>query len=180
MLDGKQPRVPARTLLHALVVCVAGLVVSALMAAQQARDNAALTRQRFDTAADHLADQLTERMQRYVYGVRSARGAILAMGPNTRRDAFRDYVQSRDFAHEYPGARGFGFIRRVASTSVDAFLETARADDAPEFSIHSLTPHADDHYVIQYVEPSEKNQGALGLDIASNPESRDAAREALS
>ncbi|MBF2952511.1 hybrid sensor histidine kinase/response regulator, partial [Pseudomonas aeruginosa] len=49
----------------------------------------------------------------------------------------------------------------------------------PEFRIQQLTPHDGERYVIQYIEPVARNGQALGLDIASEANRREAARAAL-
>ncbi|MCT7656748.1 CHASE domain-containing protein [Oceanimonas sp. NS1] len=74
---------------------------------------------------------------------------------------------------------GFGFIRRVPRENAATFTESARADGWPGFRIKELTPHQYEHYVIQYVEPVDRNDEAVGLDIGSELNRRTAADDAI-
>src|SRR5690606_34681489 len=85
------------------------------------------------------------------------------------------YGQARNVDQEYPGARGFGYIRRVPREREAAFLSSARADGKPDFRIQQLMPHDGERFVIQYVEPAERNAQAIGLDSASESNRRRAA-----
>ncbi len=78
---------------------------------------------------------------------------------------FERYARSRDFDREFPGARGFGFIRRVPVQAEDAFLQAARAETSG-FAIRQLAAHDGERFVIRYVEPLARNREAIGLDVA--------------
>jgi len=134
--------------------------------------------------AEHLADlseQLIQsRFKQFEYGLRGARGAIITSGVDTiTRTQFETYMNSRDIALEFPGALGFGFIRRVPVDQEAHFLTQAREDGAPDFSIKTLTPHNGDRFVIQYIYPAQTNSQAVGLDIASESNRRNAALKAV-
>ncbi|WP_445425908.1 CHASE domain-containing protein [Alishewanella sp. HL-SH06] len=114
------------------------------------------------------AQDILTRFQLYQYGLRGARGALITIDEEKiSRDLFLRYSQTRDVDSEFPGARGFGFIRRVPRQQEAAFLAAAQADGWPSFSIKELTPHIGERYVIQYIEPVDRNLAAIGLDIAS-------------
>jgi PAS domain S-box-containing protein len=86
---------------------------------------------------------------------------------------------SRNMDIEFPGARGFGFIRRVARANEAEFLKKARADDMPDFAIKEFAPHNGERYIIQYLEPAGRNRPAIGLDLASAEPRRNAAQQAM-
>lgn len=131
-------------------------------------------------ATERAADSVIKRIELYQYGLRGARGAVLAGGEDgITRDGFLRYSKTRDVAQEFPGARGFGFIRRVPVRQQDNFLALARADGMPSFQIRQLEPHDGERFVIQYIEPVENNRQALGLDIASEHNRRSAAIAAM-
>ena len=66
-----------------------------------------------DRSATAVAQEVQSRFGRYEYGLRGARGAVIAGGGAAiRRETFAAYSQSRELSREFPGARGFGFIRR--------------------------------------------------------------------
>ena len=131
-------------------------------------------------ASDKLKQEVASRIELYQYGLRGARGVVLTAGENRiTRDIFSQYSKTRDVDIEFPGARGFGFIRRVPKSSVERFTLLARQDGWPDFSIRMLNPNFNEHYVIQYIEPVERNRQAVGLDIASEKNRREAAASSL-
>ncbi|HET8934315.1 MAG TPA: CHASE domain-containing protein [Polyangiales bacterium] len=152
-----------------------GLLVTAALAVLRASANLRFARTEFSAAAERVAAALSERVRLYEYGLRGTRGAIVAAGSTLSHRSFETYARSRDIQREFPGARGFGFIRRVPQADVDGFLQRARLDDAPEFSLRVLSAREGERYIIQYIEPADGNLQAFGLDIASEPLRRAAA-----
>lgn len=136
-----------------------------------------------DAAQDALADVLTKTdtlLQRYTYGLISARGALTVTGiDGMSRADFARYSRSRDYAAEFPGARGIGFIRRVKPDQIEGYLESRQRAGWPEFKIHQLQSHDGERYVIELLEPLESNRQAIGLDIASEQNRRTAAQSAM-
>ena len=129
--------------------------------------------------ADKTESLIEQRFQHFQYGLRGARGAIVTAGiDNITRKQFEKYSGTRDVESEFPGALGFGFIRRIPVEQENDFLTHARADDAPDFTIRTLTPHDSDRFVIQYIYPEAKNKQAIGLDIGSEANRRAAALSA--
>jgi PAS domain S-box-containing protein len=160
----------------ALLIWLAGLVLSALLAWAVHAANQRLLSERLATLSDEVADLVASRFGLYEYGLRGARGAVVAAGgPAVTRELFAAYMATRDMAQEFPGARGFGFIRRVPRADEARFLASARAEGPAGFAIRELTPHDEDRFVIQYIYPLEPNPGATGLDVASENNRRLAA-----
>lgn len=160
----------------ALLVWLAGLGLTALLTWQVHGANQRLIAERLAGLGDEVAALVSQRFGLYEYGLRGARGAVVAAGgPAVTREAFATYMDSWDTAREFPGARGFGFIRRVPRTDEAHFLATARAEGPPSFAIRELAAHSGERFVIQYIYPLESNQGATGLDVASEAHRRDAA-----
>jgi len=153
-----------------------GALLTALAAELLHRANRAQAREALETAAVRTADLVVERFRLYQYGLRGVRGAILTSGEQgISRELFRRYSNTRDIEREFPGARGFGFIRRVPRAQEQAFIEQARADGKADFAIRQLAPHDGERFVIQYIEPLAGNLPAVGLDIASETNRREAA-----
>jgi PAS domain S-box-containing protein len=153
-----------------------GLLLAALMAGWLHHDNVAQQQVRFDEVSQQLHVEIQSRMKRYAYGLRGARGLIIGAGAeNVTRERFKQYSTSRDLELEFPGAKGFGFIRRVPASEEAEFLLHAQQDGFPDFQIRKIEPHTSDMYVIQYVEPQDTNLPAIGLDIASETHRRQAA-----
>ncbi len=177
MPDTRRRRRPRQI---AFVVLAIGLACAALGARYQQSRNRSLVQERFAAQTKRLTDQLVSRLNLYEYGLRGARGVIMASEQATDgRGVFRRYIQSRDMSREFPGARAFGFVRRVAPGDVPALVAGIRRSGMPTFDAHQLTPTAGERAVIEFIEPLERNQRALGLDILSEPRRRSAAEMAI-
>ncbi|WP_301151043.1 CHASE domain-containing hybrid sensor histidine kinase/response regulator [Metapseudomonas otitidis] len=163
-----------------LVVLGAGLLASLLVSQHQANRNQSFIHQILLNDGKLIEHELIGRLDIYTYRLRSIRGAIYMLQlPNVTRDLLARFGRVRDIEKEFPGARGFGFIRRVAPEDEAAFLRRARADGMPDFSIRQFATHAGERYVIEFVDPAQRNQAAFGLDIASETRRRLAAVTAM-
>lgn len=163
-----------------LLTFTAGMAATALVTGVLQQGNQQRIHTALVNATERAADAVTKRIELYQYGLRGARGAVLASGENgITREGFLSYSKTRDIAREFPGARGFGFIRRVPAQQQDSFLAQARADGMPDFQIRQLAPHDGERFIIQYIEPVENNRPAVGLDIASEHSRRSAAIAAM-
>ncbi|WP_187424879.1 CHASE domain-containing protein [Marinomonas sp. IMCC 4694] len=117
-----------------------------------------------------MEENVVAHMEMYQYGLMGVRGALFAVAEsNLSRDVFYRYNLTRDIDNEFPGALGFGFIRRVPADKIAPFLAKAKADGRADFRVKELSPNAGERYVIEYIEPVARNFAALGLDIASEP-----------
>ena len=164
----------------AAITFVMGLLASALGAWFLERVNAERAQEAIIAATEQAADLVLTRLNLYQYGLRGARGAVVTAGEyGITRDLFDRYHKTRDLSLEFPGARALGFIRRVQERDESAFIKYAQADGAANFSIRQFAPHPGERYVIQYVEPFEGNQAAIGLDIASEAARREAAQSSI-
>lgn len=135
--------------------------------------------QELATAAGNLTAHIKRHIELYQYGLRGARGVVVASSRDLSIEEFRRYSASRDIDSEFPGARGFGFIRRVPVESEPEFLQYTRHHGYPDFAIKQLSPHDGERFVIEYIEPVERNRQAVGLDIASERNRRTAAIDAM-
>jgi len=173
-----------RTSLSALngrvaMILALGLVATVVGCLILHNNNEQRTREALEAEAESAVQSVLTRLQLYQYGLRGTRGAMITAGVDgMTREIFHRYSQMRDVPKEFPGARGFGFIRRVPVQELDAFVRRARADGAPDFTIHQFAPHDGDLYVIQYLEPNADQSAAFGLDIASESDRAEAARAA--
>lgn len=160
---------------------IASLAFSSFVTWLVIEDRRAEFEERVSEEADKLISKIKERITLYQYGLRGMRAFVLTeeLNRGLTRAAIKNYSLTRDLAKEFPGARGFGFIRRVSTTDEAQFLQSAKLDDFPDFAIRQLQPHNNERYVIQYVEPVEPNRAAVGLDISSEYFRRSAAQKAI-
>lgn len=87
------------------------------------------------------------------------------------------YVSWLNIDDEFSGMHGIGFIANVDPANKNKYLKSVRADDAPSFNIHPETD-GKDLFIITYIEPLGRNDKALGLNIAFEPNRYEAAIKA--
>ena len=158
------------------IVLIIGLLGSVLISIALHLHNKLIVAEYTNSIAEQIEAVIHERFSSYEDGLRGARGVIIGAGNDgISRKAFEQYIESRDLQREFPGSLGFGFIKRVSIEQESEFLQQASKDDAPDFSIKTLTPHNSDRFIIQYIYPIEPNRQAQGLDIGSEINRRNAA-----
>ncbi|MEI8656836.1 CHASE domain-containing protein [Vibrio sp. Hal054] len=154
----------------------AGTLLTALIAILLHSQNQEDDKAHIELLMTQAESIIQERFALYEYGLRGARGSVVTAGPDKiTRKQFENYIGTRDITREFPGALGFGFIRRVPVKEEQRFLEMARQDGMPDFSVRSLNPHDGDRFIIQYIYPIAPNKQAIGLDIGSETNRRNAA-----
>lgn len=164
---------------YGVIVLLLGSLASALLAWQVNQDNQARLTSTLQQTLEKMSDQVHERFMQYQYGLRGMRGVVLTAGDQLSFSRIEHYMQTRDLANEFRGARGFGYIKRVLPSNEAAFLQQARADRQPGFQIRELAPSKAERFVIQYIFPLSVNTKAVGLDIATEEHRRTAAIAAM-
>ena len=158
-----------------LGVFLFGVLLTSLAMRHLTERNDQQLRSALDDVADDVRDQVLDRLRIYEYSLIGMRDVVVVAGSSLSRDLLANYGRVHDLGQEFHGARGVGFIRRVPQAEEASFLAKARADGAPDFTIHPFTSHQGDRYVVQYLEPGWRNLKAIGLDAASDPVRREAA-----
>ncbi|MGM3187057.1 CHASE domain-containing hybrid sensor histidine kinase/response regulator [Musicola paradisiaca] len=133
-------------------------------------------------SATPLFNSVIDKMNRYRYGLLEARTAVLASGgEDINPQGYYQYGATLDLANNFPGARGFGFVRRVLRAELADYLDRERHAHLPDFSVSSFGDEQDELYVVEYLEPRSfsSNATVIGLDLASNPFRKHAADEAM-
>ena len=149
-------------------ILLLGALLSLLTAWQWEARNRAHAQNEFVDRSARLTALLTERIRSYEYGLRGMRGAVLTAGEwQVDLDRVRVYASSRDIRQEFPGARGYGFIRRIEPAELPRLQARMLRERGPGATIHQLAPHEGPLAVIEYIEPEASNRAAIGLDIAS-------------
>jgi len=120
----------------AAAVLSIGLALTAAAVIWQQRQAGTEARAQQERQVERLQADIVKRLATPVYGLKGARGALAALEGRLNRAAFDAYVESRDLPHEFPGARGFGFIERVARRDLDAFVAAHQREGATEFRVH--------------------------------------------
>ncbi len=166
--------------LPAMLIAAGGAVLSVAGAHYQERDNREVLQRRIERVLGAAVSGIDTRLRDYRNVLRGVRGMLQVTGPDTAgQQELARYIANIDVAHDFPGARGFGFIRRVRRGDVASFLERQRAHHGGQFALHGFGPNEDERFVIQLIEPIDGNRAALGLDIASELNRRHAALAAM-
>lgn len=162
-----------------LAVFLAGLGFAAIGARWWQGQIYADAEPQFLHSVERISAEVSRRFRQPISGLNGARG-MYATSLNVRRGDFRAYVEARDLPRDFPGVRGFGFIKRVMRSELGAFIAAERADGAPNFEVHQLADRShDDLFIIQFIESAVKNAGAQGLDIGSEEVRRTGAQRAI-
>lgn len=159
------------------VAQVLGLVATVALVLWLKQDLDRNAQLQFDRVTERLESEVKRRFNQPLLGLKGARGMYAANDTISRRQ-FQAYVESRDLVTELPGIRGFGFIARIARERLDAFVAAERADNAPEFEVHSQG-NAADMMIVKFIEPIAGNHAVFGLDIWPEPIRREAAERAM-
>ena len=158
------------------IFCI-GILVASYLDKQQAMQNQQYIQEKLHARLELISETVTDWVTLYQYGLRGLRGSVLTTGIDEFNYAdMQAYSASRDVAKEFPGANGFGLIRYVTPEQREAFIDHARQDRPDKtFAIRQFKAHSDSLMIIQYIEPEQKNNEALGLDIGSEAMRRRAA-----
>jgi len=132
---------------------------------------------RFQRLVERVASRVSEITRRYEYGLKGGRGLFAAAGQVSASE-WQRFVASHGLATEFPGALGFGVVRRVPRAELAHFEEQVCAEGLAEFRVHT-SGNAPEVLPITYIEPLERNIGALGQDLALRPEELEAAEQAM-
>lgn len=159
-----------RPQLATIITLVAGLLLTLVAVVVVHRLNEQHIRQAVIKNAEPQFNELIERVNRYRYGLYEARTAVLSSGGREVTDqGFVGFAQSLNLSKDFPGARGFGFIRRVPHQKLADYLAEERVEGRPDFRISYIGLNQHEHYIIEYMEPAtvSSNANIVGLDIAS-------------
>lgn len=146
------------TLIQIGIIMAIGLVCAVFGYLIQNTQNRLDAEERFAAISKRVSLGIIERMHRYEYGLRGARGVAASADGQLTRAAFSRYAASRMIDREFPGARGFGIVLRVPQEEELAFVLTRRQLDTADFNIRQIQPHDGDRFVITFVEPEARNR----------------------
>ncbi len=166
-----------RTMWSPLLILLAGYFLALYLSGNQNENNNLQIKRNL---AEHLAQisaGVKDNVTLYQYGLRGLRGSMMSVSPEQfDYKAMQTYTGSRDYLTEFPGARGFGVIRYLEPSMVPSFVAAINAERPDSnIAIRQLTPHQDSLFVIFYIAPELQNKAAIGLDIGSEHDRRQAA-----
>ncbi len=135
-------------------------------------------RRLLDDHAGSLVQYTNERLLAFESLARGVRGFVEGSDEINARE-FQAYVASVQLDKTAPGLLGLGFVSRVEAGQRAALVERAGAQHGQPYVLHppgERTVYAP----ITYFEPlSDRNRGALGFDLLTNPQAQLALQAAL-
>lgn len=176
----KMTKLSNKILAQSLVVLFIGLLLTALLCWKFDRVEKKEIAKLMHDRASVLQERIQKNLFLYQYGLRGLRGGYVSVDDDfLSYTRFTRYTESRDYPSEFPGALGFGFIRRVKPEQEAGFITSMRLDHRPQFTIKQINPHLGDKFVIELIAPLDENAQAVGLDIASETNRFNAARRSM-
>ena len=167
-------------LLSATLLLLISFLLAVMTGQKVLESNIELSQSRLTDSSQQFKTLLKERLEIYERGLIGFRGAMHASGGNIyNRREFQGYVQELDMHRTFPGAHGFGFVRRVPKESEKNFISSFTQEWDTEYEINQISEHDDDKWIIERLEPLEGNEKAIGLDIASEYRRYEAIRTAI-
>lgn len=135
-----------------------------------------------DVIISQTEEKINKKMEDYVQVLKSGRGLFLSSN-DVSRDEWHEFVAALSIERNYSGMNGMGVIYKVNHNDLAKHAKKFSTTDV-KFEIHDLVggtelghSNTDQHYIITYLEPFEKNRKAIGLNLASEKNRRDAADE---
>ena len=141
----------------------------------------------FEVQTTNVYNGLRDRFDVYRETVESI-ASLYATGHKLERKRFRAFVARA--LSQYDGIQALGWNPRVLRVERSSYEQAAQDDGLTDFQFKQWTPDGDsvwtpsksdwaNEYVPAYLlEPIEKNQSALGIDVASDPTRREALQQA--
>ena len=150
---------------HSLAWIVLGLSLAASAGGWFiARQHEELTaRKRFDEEVSRIQATLSERLNIYQDVLHGGVG-LFAASYSVERSEWKAYVDSISVNQRFPGMDGLGFIACVPREKLEAFLQTTRADKAPDFQLKNPGTNAE-YFITKYLEPEKAHASLIGEDI---------------
>jgi PAS domain S-box-containing protein len=135
----------------------------------------------FEREANSAASATVSRLQEPLHALQATRGVLLA-SKSVTRDEFRRATQA--WLVPGSGLQALGWAEHVAHADLPGFEAEVRADGAPGYHVFDRRDTAGappgDAFVValRYIEPVQRNAGALGVNIRSIPAARAATERA--
>ncbi len=124
-----------------------------------------------------MAARIEQRLVAYDLVVRAGASLFAATQAPTRAQ-WRSFVTAFDLGAAYPGVQGIAFASIVPPDEIGKLEQQVRAEGFDRFRIWPTGPRVESSAIL-YIEPmNAANARALGFDMLSNPERREAMHAA--
>lgn len=155
----------------AYVVLVISLALTAFAWYFQLQSSSVRREIAFTETVRAMQSDIRRRIETYVNALRNV-SALFSASDSVQRDEFHAYIGSVGLFQRYPGIKGVGFIRRVRSHDLGAYVRNVRQDRTvtaagyPDFNVFPRGARAEYH-VVEFIEPFAENRDVFGFDQSS-------------
>lgn len=118
------------------------------------------------------------------YEIAMAAGASqFSIRSGISKNEWRNYYDALQLDKRYPGILGVGVVYPVAKDRLGQFVANRAQYGQREFKYHAIRGNEDparkidNHFIITFIEPLDRNAAALGLDLASETRRYEAAHK---
>src|SRR5687767_4594673 len=178
MADDTPPASPPTRWHIPFLMLVLSLVVTLSAAYTVSRSAEARDRARFERWSEQTRNHIQQRLDTYVTLLNGGAG-LFASSEHVTLQEFRTYVARLRLGQHYPGIQGIGFSAREAAIGKDLLRRAMEAQGFTDFRIRPIDPPRDEYHAIISLKPlDERNRGAIGYDMFSEPVRREAMERA--
>ncbi|MEZ5143763.1 MAG: diguanylate cyclase [Acidimicrobiales bacterium] len=168
--DGPRPPRSHRAWASAVVVFVAGLILTAVAVVQIRSAARADAEARFRESADQAATAVERKVGEYFAELQGV-GAFVSSVPSATDAEFKGYVEGTGMFQRLPSISGVFYLERIDArdpAAFEQFLARRRAAD-PDFAVNVLAPPRGDEparYILTYYVPNNLDlQFPMGTDV---------------
>lgn len=125
-----------------------------------------------------VSKMMVYNFESYLHPLQGLKSFYYAEKFNVSSSKHRRFALARGLYSNFPGSLGFGFIRKIQKIKIDAYLNQMRSE-RKNFNLRRLEDERaqvmDTIFVIELIEPVERNLGAVGLVVSDELHRQDAA-----
>lgn len=130
----------------------------------------------FHKSSNAVVESLKRLSGRYEALVKSA-AALFKVSEKVTPEEWKNYVESIELDKYYDAVYGLGFVEYVSKKDLAKF---EKENNIKTFIIdQDVADQYDHHLIIKYLEPYEKNQTAIGMDVGSERTRRITIKKSL-
>ncbi|MCT7970503.1 CHASE domain-containing sensor histidine kinase [Laspinema olomoucense] len=158
-------------------VLVVTLLLTALASYTVDRTSQSKERLRFQNAIERTTDSIDKRLDTYLALLRATRG-LFAANPRVSREQFQQFIYNLELPQRYPGIQGIGVSVRVTPEQQERIQAEIQAQNPGRLGVNPESARGEYHAIL-YLEPlDQRNRGAIGYDMFSEPVRRAAMERA--
>jgi two-component system sensor histidine kinase/response regulator len=171
------PKLASAPVTLAALLLAVGLVLTGLAVQKRGSDLRDESWRNFSQQLERLDGSVRAQFEQPLRGLQGLK-ALQASNGHLEGKTFRAWVTAHNLSQDYPGARGFGYMERIARSQRDSYAQTERKAQSTAFNIQT---HGDapDLYVVKYIEPLERNITLWGWDAGSDIALREAIERVI-